>query len=305
MIVTADSIRIPSLYRYLSEPIYHRILSAPSDMEEIRIRLKKPVVVCYGNTMQFLKEQGGLTPIIETAYVAQKEDIKTSVEKLCHGSVYAYQSEIREGYITTPEGDRVGLSGRGVMEGDRLINLTDIGSLNFRFSHEIIGAADALMPYIVENGRLKSVLVISPPQCGKTTLLRDAARQLAERYKTVIIDERGEIAGMAAGVSHYDLGIHSEVLSGFPKAIGMQMALRSLSPQVMICDELGKMEDITAALQAIRCGVAILASIHAGSLAECRQKYGMEHLWHLFDVAVLLTVTQGKRVLEAVERHDE
>lgn len=304
MIVTTQQPAVPSLYCYFSRSLWEKMLTVPSqNLEEIRVRLQKPVVLHYTKNTAFLSQRGGITSCETQAYTAQKSDIEGCMEKLCHGSIYAYQNEIKNGYLTTPEGDRVGLSGQAVMEGDLMINLKEISGLNFRFSHEILGAADALMPYIYAKGGINSVLLLSPPQCGKTTMLRDAARQLAGTYKTVIIDERCEIAGMVHGISHYQLGTHSEVISGCPKDRGMQMALRSLSPEVMITDELGRQEDVQAVRQAMNCGVAILASMHAGSLSECEQKYGMEDLWKLFDVIVLLTVENGKRRIKAVQEH--
>jgi Uncharacterized protein conserved in bacteria len=303
LIVASEHIALPSLFRYLSHNLSRILVGVPMDsLEEIRIRLSKPVVLHYTQKIMFLDKDGGMTGDKGRAYIAQKSDLTECVEKLSHGSVYAYQNEIQNGYITTQEGDRVGISGHIVMDGDSVGTIREIASLNFRFSREIIGAADMLMPYILPPDGPKSVLLLSPPQCGKTTMLRDAARQIAMHHKTVIIDERCELAGVSGGICHYDLGLHSEVLSGCPKDIGMMMALRSLSPQFMVTDELGRTEDVEAVRQALNCGVTILASMHATNISDLKRKRGLEDLYGLFDVVACLGLLNGKRVLTQVEK---
>jgi len=302
LIVASENTAIPSLFRYLSRNLSRILVGVPMDsLEEVRVRLSKPVVLHYTKTTMFLAKDGGLTADMSLAYITQKSDLSECVEKLSHGSVYAYQNEIQNGYITTEEGDRVGISGHIVMDGDGVGTIREIASLNFRFSREILGAADVLMPYILPPDGPKSVLLLSPPQCGKTTMLRDAARQIAMHYKTVIIDERCELAGSGA-VCHYDLGLHSEVLSGCPKDKGMVMALRSLSPQFMVTDELGRTEDVEAVRQALNCGVTILASMHATNVSDLKRKRGMEDLYGLFDVVACLGIIGGQRVLIQVEK---
>lgn len=291
----------PALLRYMGGGMRSLLCGIPTEgLEEIRIRAGKPVVLHYGNEMQFLGRNGGVCNEAVQAYHAQKSDVEECVEKLCRGSVYAFLDEIKNGYITTAEGDRVGISGTLVTDGEEIVNVRDIAGLNFRFAREIIGAADLLMPYLVRDGELKSTLVISAPQLGKTTLLRDAARQLGSKYKVAIVDERNEIAAMSGGLSHYDLGIHTEVLAGCPKERGIFMALRSLSPQVIITDELGGERDLEAVRRALNCGVSVLASMHAGSIAQLARKREAKEIRELFDVVACLSIQEGQRVLGEV-----
>lgn len=293
--------RTPALYRYMGEGLRKMLCGVPTDgLEEIRVRTGKPVALHYGRETSFLSRNGGLCAEPEGAYSAQKSDVEECVEKLCRGSVYAFLDEIKNGYITTEEGDRVGISGTMVTDGEEIVNVRDIAALNFRFAREVTGAADLLMPYLVRDGELQSTLVISAPQFGKTTLLRDAARQLGEKYKVAVIDERNEIAAMSRGVSHYDLGIHTEVLAGCPKDRGIFMALRSLSPQVIITDELGGDRDLEAVRRALNCGVSVLASMHAGSIAQLARKKEAREIRELFDAVACLTIQEGKRVLGEV-----
>ena len=158
-IVASEQIEVPSLFRYFSRNISRILVSVPTDtLEEIRLRLSRPIVFHYTEKMAFLKKSGGLTDKMEEAYVATKSDVDECVEKLSHGSMYAYQNEIQNGYITTAEGDRVGISGHIVMDGNQIGTIREITSLNYRFSREIIGAADSLMPYILPADGPNSVL---------------------------------------------------------------------------------------------------------------------------------------------------
>lgn len=293
--------RTPALYRYLGDGLRGLLCGvSPEGLEEVRVRAGKPVVLHYGDKMAFLDRRGGVCADPAEAYQAQKSDVEECVEKLCRGSVYAFLDEMKNGYITTAEGDRVGISGTLVTDGDEIVNVRDIAGLNFRIAREVIGAADLLMPYLIRESELKSTLVISAPQLGKTTLLRDAARQLGQKYKVAVVDERNEIAAMSGGVSHYDLGIHTEVLAGCPKDRGIFMALRSLSPQVIITDELGGDRDLEAVRRALNCGVSVLASMHAGSIAQLARKKEAREIRELFDAVACLTIQEGQRVLGEV-----
>jgi len=149
----------------------------------------------------------------------------------------------------------------------------DIYSLNYRFSRDLKGCGSSVFPYVTSNGTFENTLIFSPPGCGKTTLLRDLSRLLSEQGHNVsIVDERGEIAAMEKGQLLYDLGSHTDVLTGFPKSEGMILALRSLGPTVLVTDEIGSKEDQSAVEDAVRCGVKLLLTAHGGSSEElmCR-----------------------------------
>ena len=197
------------------------------------------------------------------------------MEYVSNYSMYAYESQLRQGYITIRGGHRVGIAGKVVLENGRVKTITEIGMINIRFAREYIGCSKKIMPYVTECGNLLSTLIISPPGGGKTTLLRDMIREMASEKegKTVgVVDERSEIAACYLGVPQNDLGVTTDVLDGCPKAEGMLMLLRSMAPDVIAVDEIGTKEDMQAICQVANCGCKILATIHGTSIEEIRDK---------------------------------
>ncbi len=193
------------------------------------------------------------------------EQISRVAQRMCENSLYAKQTELRQGFITLPGGHRAGFCGRTVLEGETIRSLTEISSINLRVAHEIRGAADGVLPSIVYGEDVHNTLIISPPGCGKTTLLRDIARQLgspAYGFRVGIADERGELAAMYRGVPQMDVGILTDVYAGCPKAQGMEMLLRGMAPRVVITDELGTEAEEKAVRRLIYAGVRVICSIH-------------------------------------------
>lgn len=221
-------------------------------IEEIRIQIHQPIRV-RGGMKEFVLE-----PIIS------HDTFDTILSTLLDHSIYAYEEEIAKGYITIEGGHRVGLCGRAVMENNKIRLLKDISSLNIRRSKEILGVSDRIIPDIrTKIGSIHNTVIVSPPKCGKTTLLRDIVRSLSScGYRIGVCDERSEIAGMYQGTPSYDLGPRTDVLDGCPKAEGMLMLIRSMSPDILVTDEIGKPEDIVALEAAIYAGVTIITTIH-------------------------------------------
>ena len=231
-------------------------------MTELRIRAEQPVCFLAG------KERLS----IET-WIPSGKDVRHLVQALLGQSVYARAEELRGGYVTLPGGCRAGLCGRIVTENGRIHHMQDIASINLRLARQVPGAADAAMPYLLEEGRPLSTLFFSTPGCGKTTMLRDVARQLAQGgFQVGIVDERSELAACVEGVPQLDVGPATDVLDACPKAEGMILMLRVFSPQVLITDEIGRASDADAIEEAARCGCAVIASAHAGNLEELMRR---------------------------------
>lgn len=227
-------------------------------IEEIRVYNGKEVQLFAGGRRISLKGR------------VEGSDIHNLLNNLMKFSYYAYEEDLAKGFITIDGGHRVGICGKTVVEKGRVTLIRDISSLNIRYSKEIIGCSDTLMHLVIgDGGRLNNVLIVSPPGCGKTTLLRDIARNLSlKQYKVSICDERSEIAGMAGGISSYHFGAMVDVLDGCPKAEGMLMMIRAMSPNVIITDEIGKQEDLDAIKSCINCGVSLITSIHGSDMED-------------------------------------
>ncbi len=214
-----------------------------------------------------------------------RQDIAECFLELCRSSVHSFAREISEGYITLPGGHRVGFCGTAVEQGGRLSTLKDISSLNIRFAREVLGCAGELCDRAFRDG-LCSLVVCGKPLSGKTTVLRDMARILGDSHRVAVVDTRGEISGVCDGVPALDIGENTDVLNGYSRAEGIMCALRSLSPEVIICDEIGG--DAEEIRQCMNCGVKIVVSAHAGSIPELLRRPALSGLLPLFDKAALL-----------------
>ena len=235
-------------------------------IEEIRIRNNKPIIIKAENDNKVLK------------YIVSEKEILEIFEKICENSVYSYRKQICEGFITIKGGHRIGLTGNVVMEEQKIVNITYISSLNFRIAREKIDCSNNLLSYVINitKNNIYNTLIISPPGCGKTTILRDLIRKISNGIKQIdfkgktigLVDERGEIAAMYKGIPQNDIGIRTDVIDNISKSKGMQMLIRSMSPQIISCDEIGNKEDIEAINYAICCGIKGIFTAHGGNLEE-------------------------------------
>lgn len=251
-------------------------------VEEIRLRQGRPLVLGTASEDIFLNSEGRPTRRAGEAYLITPGDMDRLVQLISGSSLYALEEELRSGFITLPGGHRAGITGRAVLEGGKVRTLKYFSGCNIRVSREITGAASGILAHVVDrsgSGILHTVLV-SPPRCGKTTLLRDMVRQISNGVPELgltgltvgLVDERSEIAGCYRGIPQRDVGIRTDILDGCPKAEGMMMLLRSMSPRVIAADEIGRREDVAALEEVINAGVKVIITAHGSSLAELAER---------------------------------
>ena len=252
-----------------------------AEIQELRLRIGKPLTLTDGTSAMFADSTGRvLYSMSEKAFVTTRRHVYDTFRRLCGYSVYSYQEEIKNGFITVKGGHRVGLCGTASVKDGKLSAVSDISSLNIRISRQMIGCANELIKELCPlSGGL---LIAGAPSTGKTTLLRDLARSLSigngcRIMRTAVIDERGELSGTYQGTAFNDLGL-CDIFNGSPKGEGIMHAVRSMSPQVIICDELGDEEDCRAAAQGFNSGAAVIASIHASSIDELKRRPQMKAL---------------------------
>lgn len=262
------------------------------DLEEIRVRIGQPLFLytgqkelvlvqneqqsikqctLLGNTFREITERN----MFDKAYRITEQDLLEMQNYISNYSLYAWQEELRNGFLTIQGGHRIGLSGGTTNQNGRISGISYLTFFNIRVAHERIGCADKIFPYLkqVEGTGIHNTLIISPPGAGKTTLLRDCIRSLSYAgTKIGVVDERSEIAASYHGIPQNDVGPRTDVLDGCNKPEGIQMLLRTMSPEVIAVDELGTEEDFKAVEQAAYSGCKIIGTIHAGSMEELREK---------------------------------
>jgi stage III sporulation protein AA len=257
-------------------------------LEEIRVRVGQPVEFLGDRGSKYLVKKSGVYLIEKQTsesyiYRATKQDVEEMLNYISGYSLYAYQEQMRQGYITIEGGHRIGLAGGVVLEGGKVAGFHSVSFLNVRVAGVHRGCANQMVEHICNQNDIYNTLIFSEPGAGKTTLLRDCIRQLSDGTasmpgkKVCVVDERSEIGACYLGVPQNDLGTRTDVLDGCGKADGMQMLLRSMSPQIMAVDELGGETDFKVVEEALYTGCRILGTLHAGSVEELAHKPYLQH----------------------------
>lgn len=269
--------------RVLSRDICYNINE--NTIEEIRIRVDRPVILKYPE---------GKEDILD--HVVTQNEILNILQSLCNNSIYSYQSQICDGYITLQGGHRVGITGNVAMKDGKITNVNYVFSLNFRIAREIIGASDEILKEVItrinsqnnfknsnndtSNLEINNTLIVSKPGCGKTTVLRDLVRNISNMGFTVsLIDERGEIASMYKGIPQNDIGLRTDVMDNVTKSLGMKIAVRTMAPQVIVADEIGTEGDLEAINYGICSGVKGIFTAHGSDISELRQNETLNKLY--------------------------
>lgn len=281
-----QSFPIP-IYRKLDEYFSKEEVNI-NQLEEIRIRVGRPIFI-RNNRKNIALE-----------YIVKPEEILETLQHICDNSIYSYQAQICQGFITMRGGHRVGITGNVVMKEGKVANINYISSLNFRIAKQILGCSNKILPYVlqVEDNSIYNTLIVSPPGAGKTTILRDLIRRISNGIEQLlfqgmnvgVVDERGEIAAMYRGIPQNDIGIRTDVLDNVSKEIGIHMLIRSMSPQVIVADEIGSKEDVQAIQKAVCSGVKGIFTAHGENIEDMKRNLAMETLLqnHIWDRIIFL-----------------
>ncbi|MBH1940196.1 stage III sporulation protein AA [Mobilitalea sibirica] len=272
-------------------------------LQEIRLRMNAPLLIIYENVEYFITEEAKLVKNPTLAVIVTKNEIRETMEYISNYSLYAFEDEIKQGFITINGGHRIGIAGKTIIEDDVIKGMKHISFINIRLAHQVKGCADPVLPYLIneKTDGIYHTLIISPPRCGKTTLLRDIIRQLSDGNtylsgKSIgVVDERSEIGACYMGTPQNELGIRTDILDCCPKAKGMMMLIRSMSPQIIAVDEIGSKEDLEAIDYVIGCGCKLIATVHGSSIEDIKSKPVLSELVQkkLFERYVLLSNVNG------------
>ena len=267
-------------------------------INEIRLRASKKVILVIAD-----KE-------VEIDYIITVEELLQILIVISKNSIYSIQNDINNGYVVIKGGHRIGISGEVVMQDYKIKNIKNINSMNIRIARQVIGCADKIMPYIIRDKHITNTLIVSPPGCGKTTILRDAIRQLSNgidrlNFKGVnvsVVDERGEIAAVTQGNANLDVGARTDVMSNISKAKGMEMLVRSMCPNVVATDEVGNKDDIEIIKYITLSGVSMLFTMHGKDLRDVLKKDDIKKLIDekIFETVIFLSNSKGVGTIQSV-----
>ncbi|UOF90121.1 stage III sporulation protein AA [Fodinisporobacter ferrooxydans] len=283
------------------------------ELQEIRLRLGRPLQFHIAGNDYFVTAKGRLTEQQQEALLVQAEDVEACLQLITKSSFYALEEELRKGFITIEGGHRVGIAGRVVLDASGSIQtMRDITHINIRIAKAIHEASRGLENLLSDTvaKTIWNTLIIAPPQCGKTTILRDLCRRISNGtfhrlipgLKVGLVDERSELAAAVRGIPQHDVGVRTDILDACPKAQGMQMLIRSMSPDVIMTDELGRDEDAYAVMEALYAGVKVVSTIHGIGIEDAKKRHSLERLFRdkAFQRFVVLSRRKGVCTIESV-----
>ena len=291
---------LEEIYKVLPISMLEKIkkIGSTTNITEIRLRVGRNILLVTSDVE------------VEVDYIVNLKDMLDILVKVSKNSIYAIQNEINNGFVVINGGHRIGICGEVVIENGKIKNIKNINSMNIRVARQLIGVADKVMPYIVNNGNVQNTIIISPPGCGKTTILRDIVRQISSGVKILdfkgknvgLVDERGEIAAVSLGIPNLDVGLRTDIMSNVPKSIGMQMLVRSMGIDVIATDEIGGKEDFEAIKYANSSGVNLVFIMHGNDISDVYKKEEIKKLLNdgIFSVAIILSRKKGVGTIEKI-----
>lgn len=291
-----------NISQILKQKLEGQTLEDIKTLEEIRIRSNGIISLKFNSKQEILNQKVTYQEIIET------------IQRMCENSIYSYQNEIKNGYITLKGGHRVGIAGNCVIENGKVINIKYISSINFRIARQVIGCSKPAIKYILnpEKKTINNTLIVSPPGVGKTTILRDLIRNVSNGMEEInfegmnvgLVDERGEIAALYKGIPQNEVGIRTDILENIPKPIGIKMLIRSMAPQVIAADEIGTVEDVEAIKEAICMGVKGIFTAHGENQIDIEKNPVLKSLINesIIERIIFLKLNNGERTISIQEK---